>query len=97
MDTQESTPTDGFSLAKIGEFTSSLFDIYGGYRQSEAEADKFKYMAQVEAMRSQLNETEYEAQNLPETTYAAGIELPGGKYLLLGLAGLVVFVVARKL
>jgi len=98
MDTENtSEPTDGFSLAKVGEFAESLYGIFGGIKMSEAEAEKFKYQAQVEALQSQLNEPQYEAQNIPEQAYtSAGFNLPLNKYAWFGLAGLAVYFVARK-
>jgi len=95
METENSTaPTDGFSWAKVGEFTAGLAGIFGQVKISEAEADKFKYEAQVKALSEQLEQPTYEAQNIPET-FAAGF-VPSGKYVLMGLAALAVFFVVRK-
>lgn len=90
-------PTDGFSLAKVGEFVEGLYGVFGGIKISEAEADKFKYQAQVEALRSQLNEPQYDTQNIPEQVYSAGFNLPVNPYVLLGLGVLAAVIVARNL
>lgn len=98
METENTNqPADGFSLAKVGEFAESLYSIFGGIKMSEAEADKFKYQAQVEALQSQLNEPQYDAQNIPEQVYSAGFNLPVSPYLWLGLGVVAAVVVARKL
>jgi len=97
METEnEVAPTDGFSLAKVGEFAASLYGIFAGVKMSEAEADKFKYQAQVEALRSQLNEPQYDTQNIPEKVYSAGFNLPINQYALLGLGVLAAVLIARK-
>lgn len=98
METENTNlPTDGFSLAKVGEFAESLYTIFGGIKMSEAEADKFKYQAQVEALQSQLSQPEYDAQNIPDQVYTGGFNLPVSPYFWLGLGVLGVVLVARKL
>lgn len=98
MDTENTAaPTDGFSFAKVGEFAESLYGIFGGIKMSEAEADKFKYQAQVEALQSQLNEPQYDTQNIPEQAYtAAGFNIPVSPYLWLGLGVIGAVIIARK-